>query len=134
VPLFAGRLRGSYARKGPVGHYRYEPSGLPFAPTLGFKLSPFPEQAFQLQAGETLSVTATLEQAQFEVLAANGRARLSLIVAADSAEQARAKRQEEQMRGVHFAPAVLDPALECLQPGHAAKLQRRLDQEMSGGQ
>ncbi|MFI5336045.1 MAG: amylo-alpha-1,6-glucosidase [Opitutales bacterium] len=133
VPLFAGRLRGSYERKGTVGHYRYEPSGLSFAPTLRLKLSPFPEQAFQLQTGETLSVTATPEQAQFEVLAANGRTRVSRTVAADAAEQARAKRQEEQMRGVHFAPAVLDPALECLQPGHAAKLQRRLDQEMAGG-
>lgn len=131
VPLWDGLLRGSYVKKGDVATYRYTTVGLADAPSVSFKLPGYAEMSVTLREGEVLVFTAGRDQLTEEVLDRSGKIRDRNGLKPDDGELGKVRQLQSLMKGVHFAQPHLNPAQECLQPGHKAALEQRLAQELA---
>ena len=131
VPLWDGVLRGSFAQQGDTATYRYAPAGLSVVPTLVFKLPGYAEVSVVVHEGDALVVTAAREQVTVEVQDRAGKSREKKSLKPDAAELAQERRLAALMSGVQFAQPHLNPALECLQPEHQARLGEKLARELA---
>ena len=132
VPLWDGLLRGNFAQKDDVATYRYAPQGLTEVPALLFKLPGYAEVPVTVREGEVLVVTAGRDRLTVEVLDRDGKSREKNQLKPDEAELAQVRQLQALMSGVRFAEPRLNPALDCLQPGHGEALGRKLAASLPG--